>query len=269
MANTPKLLWPYPDRDVDPWYDSFQSMVEAQDASVYSSREDRHAIMGGTGKVSFNSGTGVLASDSNIYIYSPITGYRFTLLPFSTTILSGQIIYVNLVRSPITSLNLTVLVSNSAPNSDGAFTLAIRQDGDVYFRNGSRVSNGDDKNIFDTGTAPLDASDTVKGITKLSVAPAVASNPIAIGDNDPRFDGMITISAADITAGSARVSIIPTDATVTTVVKALWTVSVDSGNTADPGAPPAGSNGYAVITVTVAGSDTMAREAYLDIEFDV
>lgn len=32
-----------------------------------------------------------------------------------------------------------------------------------------------------------DASSTVKGITKLSVDPAVASNPIAVGDNDPRM----------------------------------------------------------------------------------
>ncbi|OGS32976.1 MAG: hypothetical protein A2218_10340 [Elusimicrobia bacterium RIFOXYA2_FULL_53_38] len=33
---------------------------------------------------------------------------------------------------------------------------------------------------------PADASDAVKGITKLSVAPAVANNPIAVGDNDSR-----------------------------------------------------------------------------------
>ena len=33
----------------------------------------------------------------------------------------------------------------------------------------------------------LDASTTVKGITKLSVAPASATAPIAVGDNDPRL----------------------------------------------------------------------------------
>ncbi len=32
----------------------------------------------------------------------------------------------------------------------------------------------------------LDASTTVKGVTKLSVAPVSATNPIAVGDNDPR-----------------------------------------------------------------------------------
>jgi len=44
------------------------------------------------------------------------------------------------------------------------------------------------------GTAN-DASDTVKGRTKLSVAPAVAANPIAVGNNDPLFTGSAQKSA--------------------------------------------------------------------------
>lgn len=37
------------------------------------------------------------------------------------------------------------------------------------------------------GGGAADASDSVKGVTKLSVAPAVAADPIAAGDNDPRL----------------------------------------------------------------------------------
>lgn len=37
-----------------------------------------------------------------------------------------------------------------------------------------------------SGGTPPDASTTVKGVTKLSAAPAVATDPIAVGDNDPR-----------------------------------------------------------------------------------
>lgn len=43
--------------------------------------------------------------------------------------------------------------------------------------------------VFDDLPAPQDvpnASDTVAGVTKLSVAPASPSDPIAVGDNDPR-----------------------------------------------------------------------------------
>ena len=42
------------------------------------------------------------------------------------------------------------------------------------------------KTYVDNAT-PSDASTTVKGVTKLSVAPVLASNPIAVGDNDPRL----------------------------------------------------------------------------------
>lgn len=41
------------------------------------------------------------------------------------------------------------------------------------------------KTYVDNAT-PSDASTTVKGVTKLSVAPVLTSNPIAVGDNDPR-----------------------------------------------------------------------------------
>lgn len=37
-----------------------------------------------------------------------------------------------------------------------------------------------------TTTSTADASTTVKGVTKVSVAPASPTAPIAIGDNDPR-----------------------------------------------------------------------------------
>lgn len=57
------------------------------------------------------------------------------------------------------------------------------------------------------GDAP-DASTTIKGVSKLSVAPASPSNPIAAGDNDPRLtnqrvptDGSVT--NAKVAAGAA------------------------------------------------------------------
>jgi hypothetical protein len=42
------------------------------------------------------------------------------------------------------------------------------------------------KTYVDNAT-PSDASTTVKGITKLSVSPVSATDPIAVGDNDPRL----------------------------------------------------------------------------------
>lgn len=57
-----------------------------------------------------------------------------------------------------------------------------------------------------------DASTTVKGVTKLSVSPAVAANPIAVGDNDPRLYPIIATAPIYFTVvGTNRViSYLPT-----------------------------------------------------------
>lgn len=57
-----------------------------------------------------------------------------------------------------------------------------------------------------------DASTTVKGITKLSCNPAVATNPIAVGDNDPRLYPIIATPPIYFTVvGTNRViSYLPT-----------------------------------------------------------
>lgn len=81
------------------------------------------------------------------------------------------------------------------------------------------------------GGGGADASTTVKGITKLSVAPAVPSNPIAAGDNDPRMTNARALAGAlagDVTGGQGA-----------TVVEKVNGVSVS-------GAPSAGQ----VITAT-------------------
>lgn len=62
----------------------------------------------------------------------------------------------------------------------------------VGHTNGSMVAAGLTVNVIMASGVSLplpsipDASTTVKGVTRLSVAPAVAITPIAVGDNDPR-----------------------------------------------------------------------------------
>jgi hypothetical protein len=75
---------------------------------------------------------------------------------------------------------------------------------------GAGVTVTDDGSANTVVTIPAaasstDASDTTKGVTKLSVAPAVAATPIAVGDNDTRM------SAA--AAGTASVRAIGTTST--------------------------------------------------------
>ena len=55
VPNSDRLLWPYPSASDDPWYEKFVSLVKAQDASAYASREDRQTILGGGSTLYFNT----------------------------------------------------------------------------------------------------------------------------------------------------------------------------------------------------------------------
>lgn len=72
---------------------------------------------------------------------------------------------------------------------------------------------------FDTLSPAPNASDITKGITKLSVVPVSAVNPIAVGDNDPRIKFM-----PDILAVGTFTLVAGTTVTVTPVS----TVAIDS-----------------------------------------
>ena len=56
------------------------------------------------------------------------------------------------------------------------------------------------------GDEVSDASTSVKGITKLATAPATASNPVAVGDNDPRLPSQDENDALVGTSGAASSS---------------------------------------------------------------
>lgn len=78
---------------------------------------------------------------------------------------------------------------------------AASNSGKLYYATDELVlyySNGTDWDAQSAGTIP-DASTTVKGSTKMSVAPASATSPIAVGDNDPRLTSSANMT--DLTDG--------------------------------------------------------------------
>jgi hypothetical protein len=66
--------------------------------------------------------------------------------------------------------------------------------------NGSRIVTAG--NIGTYTPAPSDASATVKGVTRLSVAPVLSTLPIAVGDNDPRNSDARTPTAGSVVNSS-------------------------------------------------------------------
>lgn len=156
MPNSPRMIWPYPAKDTDPWFEKFDSMVRAQDASGYASREDRHITFAQGGVFSFDGTTNVLSWDDTLELLSPIAGFRNDVPannPSGVTILEGEALYVNVVRGPVSNVSLATFVASTVPNTDDAMLLCIRRNNACYFRNGARIVDGESKGIF-AGSVP-------------------------------------------------------------------------------------------------------------------
>ncbi len=82
-----------------------------------------------------------------------------------------------------------------------------------------------------SAAAPVDASDTIKGVTKLSVAAATATNPKAVGDNDPRMlattDAQMGLFAS---AQKLKLDTIESGAQVNNLTGAQATDLIDGGD---------------------------------------
>lgn len=185
MPNSSKMIWPYPSKDADPWFDTFESMVVAMDSSGYASREDRSIVLTEGGNVSFVASTGLLQWSAGIVMLSPIAGFKMTLPAGFVILQDGQALYVNLTRAPVGNITLSILSGNQIPNTDSAMLLAIRSGANVYWRNGAMIADGQTTTLFAGGGASAILHETIKFATREShnaVTPLVcggdAFNPL-------------------------------------------------------------------------------------------
>ena len=200
MPNSNKMQWSYPARDDDPWYEKFDQMVIGQDSSGYASREDRHLTFSGGGTVSFDAGTGIVTWSSDIEILSPIAGFKIVIAATSITLADGEVGYINLTRSPTQSISTSPAVAATAPNTDNAYTLCIRNGDSVYWANGGRIADGESKSLFwgtVPGTKSIEIAHIASRVSHNSTTPLVAGgiafNPL---DYDkPGYSRVITFRA--------------------------------------------------------------------------
>ena len=153
MAESSRLRWPYPSQYTDPWYEPFQALVEAMDASVYTTREDRSSLLMSTATVTFNvSGvSGVLTWDAPIELLSPLTGFLLSVSAGTVSLLDGELLYMQVVRAPTVSAVVSFNVARAVPNTDDCLLMAIRRGGTVYWRDGKVINNGESLQLFSTG----------------------------------------------------------------------------------------------------------------------
>lgn len=140
---TPRLSWPYPSKEDDPWFDAFVNMALAMDVSGFASREDRHLIMGEGGTVAWDLGTSTLSWGSDFFINGMMTGFRSRVAPGSVVLDEGEVFYVTLTRNPLTNVYLAVQKLNVVPSTDNDLALAFRLDDKIYWRTGLMLSDGD------------------------------------------------------------------------------------------------------------------------------
>jgi hypothetical protein len=148
MPNTDKMKWPYPDKDTDPWFEKFASMTEAMDASGYAAREDRNIIFGGGGNVTWDAGSSTLSWASDIVAFSMIAGFKLSIPAGSIFLTDSNVLYADLVRSPVDNSAIGIVSASSSPNTNNSIALAIRSGSTVYWRWGSKIESGETLNMF-------------------------------------------------------------------------------------------------------------------------
>ncbi len=195
MEQTPRMQWPYPTAEDDPWFDTYEDQLNAADASGYAHREDRHAILAEGGIITWDSGTGVLAWAGSIAVTSPITGFLWQVPTGNETIAEGETLYVVLNRGPGQNTNVATAVSSTVPSTDNAFALATRIGTRVYWRNGLKMENGDSLTNLGSGQGGGASTD-------LRTAPIIVGNTGA-GDTTDNADYLDTGNGAQLSVALA------------------------------------------------------------------
>lgn len=152
MAESRRLRWPYPNQYVDPWYDAFESLVDAMDASAYTVREDRSSVLMSTATVSFNvSGAdGVLTWNAPIELLAPLSGFLLSVSAGTATLRDGELLYMQVVRAPTANITVSFNVARAVPNTDDCLLMAIRRGSTVYWRDGKVINHGESVQLFST-----------------------------------------------------------------------------------------------------------------------
>jgi len=143
MSNTPRMNWPFPNENQDPWYIALENFAKALDASGYASREDRQLILFGGGTITWSATGSTLTWSAPIQIISPISGFLLSMAAGSVTIEDGQVLFVSLVRAPTLNRTVEAQVENQVPQTDLAYLLAARVGDSIYWRNGTSMGDGD------------------------------------------------------------------------------------------------------------------------------
>jgi hypothetical protein len=146
------MLWSYPSREDDPWYDAFKDFVLAVDGSGFAHREDRSIVWSGGGTISWDLTSETLTWSGVIEVFSPLSGKLMQVAAGQVNNwANGEVVYLDVTRQLLVNTTKTFSKATSLPSTDDAMAFAVRIGDVIYFRTGISLGDGDSS----TGIAPV------------------------------------------------------------------------------------------------------------------
>ncbi len=232
------------------------------------------------GAQTFTLGTSISSTQTTILLTSftePVTG-----TPYTMALLNTDIVYATI--SPKTTSSEFISFTGITQNANGTTTLTgvtrglakkspftsdvayklphsgqsqfIISDAPQVFEEYPVKSNDETItgqwtfDVFPITPSNSDASTTVKGVTKLSVAPVSATSPIAVGTND----GRIPVAYAVDSVGTDSYAITPSPAITSYIAGQTFTFQAGTANT-----------GAATLNVSGLGAKTIKKNVTTDL----
>lgn len=175
------MRWPYPAPGVDPWYDAFEGLVSAQDASAFSVRETQNIILTGGGVISWTASTSTLTWAAPITLNSSTFGFQESL-PAGSAVLpnDGDFGYVTYISGTQENVTLSLTVSSLLPSSDANRPVILfrRRGAKIFFRNGAVLDDGDSAQIIDEG--PGATAGNIATFSLTAAEPLTVGNMVAV-----------------------------------------------------------------------------------------
>jgi len=149
---SPRLNWPFPNEDQDPWFEKFRGMLNAIDASFFTTREDKNFVLFGGGSVTFDAASGLLSWTAPLEAVAATTGFHWLIpapaTPGSVTLQDGEFFFVELTRAPQSIQSIETRAGSRINTNDDSLVIAQRLGSAVIFRNGAVIGDGQTVVLF-------------------------------------------------------------------------------------------------------------------------
>ncbi len=193
---TPRFKVPYPSEDEQPFYDSFESGIKAQDSIHFSAFEHGNTQIFGGGSILWRGPSGSpvneLSFSEDIVFVSPTHGILETW-PASespVTIPAGQFLVASLIRGTTAPVTLTkaggdpsILVTGSVPISGRSFVFAYHApNGSLYFPTSVTLAAGSSTSGIGSGVGLVSGGEDT-GSTTDATPTTVSTIQIDPGQN--------------------------------------------------------------------------------------